>query len=199
MSSSKGLKGRGERSPSPRRTRAKIATARRSQGQELPSPEKTAEDNREARNRHQTLSASSLRQPDQPARETLEMKADARTNSLRTPKPNVKTVPDPKIQPEFEPVAPPKSVVKLDTKSEEPRPECRLDQELEPRAVEVRGVLKKINPSLQPSAASRSGSVPYGRLLSPSENDNNGHIAQCPLPTTGEKRFCPVDQHIVMT
>ncbi|XP_075539776.1 uncharacterized protein LOC142574618 [Dermacentor variabilis] len=184
ISSSKGLKGRGERSPSPRKTRAKTAAPRRSQGQEIPSPEKTAVDNLEARNRHQTLSASSVRQPDQPARETLEMKADARTNSLRTPKPNVKTVPDPKIQPEFVPVAPPKSGVKLDTKTEEPRPECRVDQELEPRTVEVRGVLKKRNPSLQPSAASRSGSVPYGRLLSPSENDDNGHMAHCPLPTT---------------
>ncbi|XP_037513609.1 uncharacterized protein LOC119390127 [Rhipicephalus sanguineus] len=141
----------------------------------------------EARQKHQIVPHRNPRRPEHGSRKPSVAKNDARPSAPQTAKSKVKTLPESKVQPESEPVAPPKSAaVKLDPKPET-KTEARTDQEPEPKTVEVRGVLKKRYLSLQPSIPSipsRSGSVPCGRLLSPSDNDQLYPMLQCPLPTT---------------
>ncbi|KAL1467043.1 hypothetical protein MTO96_005905 [Rhipicephalus appendiculatus] len=95
-STPKGVKGRGERSPSPRRTRRKNAAAKRTRGHELASPEKAAADNEEARQKHHTVPHRNTRQPEHESRKPSDAKNGVRPSTLQMAKSKVKTLPGPK-------------------------------------------------------------------------------------------------------
>ncbi|KAK8760101.1 hypothetical protein V5799_028636 [Amblyomma americanum] len=84
-------------------------------------------------------------------------KEETKLEARRPGKPKQKGVPHPNPQAKVDPVPVPKSALKYDPRAEE-KPEASTEQEPEQRP-EVRSVLKRRNPSLQPSTGSRSGSV----------------------------------------
>ncbi|KAK8768890.1 hypothetical protein V5799_014647 [Amblyomma americanum] len=84
-------------------------------------------------------------------------KEDTKLEARRPGKAKQKGVPHPNSQAKVDPVPVPKSALKSDPRAEE-KPEASTEQEPEQRP-EVRSVLKRRNPSLQPSTGSRSGSV----------------------------------------
>ncbi|XP_077508372.1 uncharacterized protein LOC144119679 [Amblyomma americanum] len=144
------------RTSSSRKSRAR-ASSRRSTDGEVDSSARMCEDHAETSQQFQSNSTSDVYQLMPLVGRSGASKEETKLEARRPGKPKQKGVPHPNPQAKVDPVPVPKSALKYDPRAEE-KPEASTEQEPEQRP-EVRSVLKRRNPSLQPSTGSRSGSV----------------------------------------
>ncbi|XP_077508370.1 uncharacterized protein LOC144119678 [Amblyomma americanum] len=156
------------RSPSARKPRAKAKSTHNQAGRRDASARKRS-DKAEAQNDLQTKSTNGAPQPMQPAEQPGTSNAEAKRTAPRQSASKKKTVPEPNAKAKCDPVPVPKPVLKQQPKAET-KPDARVKPGPEQRP-EVRGVLKKTNPPLQPSIGSHSGSVTGRKPLQLLDND----------------------------
>ncbi|KAK8774781.1 hypothetical protein V5799_010685 [Amblyomma americanum] len=154
-------KGGRRSSPSPRRSKG---SSKPSRDHEADASARTRDENAQALNPVQKDSAINARVPGQTVHQSRGLKAaETKREAPYTSKSKEKTVPDPEAKPDTT------LARKHSALLSEPRLES-VAAEKEPRP-EVRGVLKKRYPSIQPSTGSHSGSMLSWKRLTPFSND----------------------------